>query len=253
MTVVVQLSHIHKTYGNGTVALQDFSIDVGSHEFIALLGPSGCGKSTALRLIAGLMAPTQGEIVWPEARDASTHALSYVFQEPTLMPWAKVIENVRLPLKLKGESAAQNKEKVAQHLAMVGLEDFAQVYPRELSGGMKMRVSIARALITAPSLLLMDEPFAALDEMTRAKLNDDVLALWAAQHFTVMFVTHSVFEAVYLSSRIVVMGARPGRVIEEIINDEPYPRAQSYRTTTRYNALCIRVSEALQRAGALTH
>jgi NitT/TauT family transport system ATP-binding protein len=249
MTVVARLTHIDKTYGNGTVALQDFSIDVGAHEFIALLGPSGCGKSTALRLIAGLMTPTRGEIVWPQAGDASQHNLSFVFQEPTLMPWAKVIDNVRLPLKLKGESATQNAAKVLQQLAMVGLQDFAQVYPRELSGGMKMRVSIARALVTSPKLLLMDEPFAALDEMTRAKLNDDVLALWAAQQFTVMFVTHSVFEAVYLSSRIVVMGARPGRVIDEIINDEPYPRAQSYRTTARYNALCIRVSEALQHAG----
>ena len=165
------------------------------------------------------------------------------------MPWARVAANVALPLKLKGINAAQSGPQVLEALKMVGLSEFANVFPRELSGGMKMRASIARALVTHPKLLLMDEPFAALDEMTRAKLNDDVLRLWGAQQFTVVFVTHSVYEAVYLSNRIVVMASRPGRVIDEIAIDEPYPRTQDFRTTARYNALCIRVSQALQQAG----
>jgi NitT/TauT family transport system ATP-binding protein len=244
---LVEIRGVNKTYSNGTVALQGFDLDVGAHEFISLLGPSGCGKSTALRLIANLMEPSAGSVRWPNA--AHARELSFVFQEPTLMPWARVAANVELPLKLANVPTAQIAPRVQAALTMVGLADFARVFPRELSGGMKMRVSIARALVTNPRLLLMDEPFAALDEMTRAKLNDDVLRLWGENKFTVMFVTHSVYEAVYLSNRIVVMASRPGRVIDEITVDEPFPRSQAFRTTARYNELCIRVSQALQKAG----
>ncbi|MET0312186.1 MAG: ABC transporter ATP-binding protein, partial [Burkholderiaceae bacterium] len=233
--------------GEGTLALQDLSLAVGAHEVVSFLGPSGCGKSTALRLIAGLSPLSTGEIAWGAEgnREGET---SFVFQEPTLMPWATVFDNVWLPLRLKGLKKEAVRAQVDSALATVGLADFAGAYPRALSGGMKMRVSIARAMITRPRLLLMDEPFAALDEMTRFKLNNDVLALWQAGRFTTLFVTHSVYESVYLSSRVVVMAARPGRVIAEIAIDEPYPRDDSFRTTARYAKWCVEVSTALHGA-----
>jgi NitT/TauT family transport system ATP-binding protein len=239
-----------KRYDNGTVALQGVDLAVGAHEFVSLLGPSGCGKSTALKMIAGLSSVTTGQIVWPSA-PAGDHAkdISFVFQEPTLMPWAKVFDNVWMPLRLKGVPRHAAQAQVGEALAKVGLSQFAQVYPRELSGGMKMRVSIARAMVTEPRLLLMDEPFAALDEITRFRLNNDTLALWQAKKFTAIFVTHSVYESVYLSNRIIVMAARPGRVIADIPIDEPYPRNDAFRTTPRYAQWCVQVSQALQNAG----
>jgi NitT/TauT family transport system ATP-binding protein len=249
---LIQIKAVDKIYSNGTIALQGLNLDVGQHEFISLLGPSGCGKSTALRLIANLMEPSAGTVQWVDATNPSSgqaRDLSFVFQEPTLMPWARVADNVGLPLTIRGVPKSQSAQQVQAALEMVGLREFAHVFPRELSGGMKMRVSIARALVTNPRLLLMDEPFAALDEMTRAKLNDDVLRLWGESKFTVIFVTHSVYEAVYLSNRIVVMASRPGRVIDEICVDEPFPRTQAFRTTAGYNELCIRVSQSLQKAG----
>jgi NitT/TauT family transport system ATP-binding protein len=241
---MIQLEGVSKRFANGTLALENLSLSVGANDFISFLGPSGCGKSTALRLIAGLLPITDGAIRWDQ-----TSELSFVFQEPTLMPWARVWDNVYLPLRLKGMSKAQAQERVDQTLEMVGLEQFAQVFPRELSGGMKMRVSIARALVTRPRLLLMDEPFAALDEMTRFKLNNDLLRLWQDQKFTVIFVTHSVYESVYLSNRIVVMAPRPGRVIAQVDVPAPYPRSEEFRVSPGYNALCVQVSKALH-AGA---
>ena len=253
MSVLLQLERVDKRYDNGTLALQDVNLTIGEHEFVSFLGPSGCGKSTALKMIAGLLQVTSGHIKWADTSDntAADHAkdISFVFQEPTLMPWAKVFENVWLPLRLKGVSRTAAQPLVDAVLAKVGLGQFANVYPRELSGGMKMRVSIARAMITQPRLLLMDEPFAALDEMTRFKLNNDTLALWTAQQFTTIFVTHSVYESVYLSNRIVVMAARPGRVIADLKIDEPYPRSDAFRSTPRYAQWCVEVSQALQRAG----
>ena len=247
---LVALRGVGKTFPNGTQALAALDLDVRAGEFVALLGPSGCGKSTALRIIAGLSEPTQGAVEWhPSAAEtASESRIGFVFQEPTLMPWASVFNNVLLPLKLKDTPADQAAERVDAALDRVGLQKFGRAYPRELSGGMRMRVSIARALVTEPALLLMDEPFAALDEITRFKLNNDLLQVWQALRPTVVFVTHSVFESVYLSSRVVVMAARPGRVFTEVAIDAPYPRDQNFRTSAEYAALCRRTSTALAQA-----
>jgi NitT/TauT family transport system ATP-binding protein len=245
---VVSLRGVGKTFANGTVAVEGFDLDIREGEFLTLLGPSGCGKSTALRMIAGLTEPSRGALQWRDA--AAAGGLGFVFQEPTLMPWATVAANVRLPLMLKGRDGHTAGAQVAEALGRVGLVPFARAYPRELSGGMKMRVSIARALVTAPRLLLMDEPFAALDEITRFKLNNDLLGLWRDLHKTVVFVTHSVFESVYLSQRIVVMTPRPGRVFAEVVVDAPYPRDENFRTSAEYAGFCRKVSQALEQAMA---
>jgi NitT/TauT family transport system ATP-binding protein len=247
-TPIVALRHVGKAFANAVVALGGFDFAVRAGEFVSLLGPSGCGKSTALRLIAGLAAPTRGAIEWRDVDQP--RALGFVFQEPTLMPWASVFGNVHLPLKLKGLDRAAAAPTVMDALAGVGLAEFAGAYPRELSGGMKMRVSIARALVTAPQLLLMDEPFAALDEITRFRLANDLLELWQSLAKTVVFVTHSVFESVFLSNRIVVMTPRPGRVFAEIAIDTPYPRDESFRTSPEYAGFCRQVSAALAEAMA---
>jgi len=243
-SAIAALRGISKTFPTGVTAVKDLDLEIRQGEFLTLLGPSGCGKSTALRMLAGLVPPSQGRIVWREKQQPGD--LSFVFQEPTLMPWASVAGNVQLPLMLLGREASA--ARLQQILERVGLGAFAQAYPRELSGGMMMRVSIARALMTDPKLLLMDEPFAALDEITRFKLNDDLLALWRDLRKTVVFVTHSVFESVYLSQRIVVMTPRPGRVFQEIVIDAPYPRDASFRTSADYAALCRLVSLALAQA-----
>jgi NitT/TauT family transport system ATP-binding protein len=235
---------VGKMFESGTVALDGFSLAVGDGEFVSLLGPSGCGKSTALRIIADLSTPSAGAVEWP----TGSGQIGFVFQEPTLMPWADIAANVRLPLKLAHMEEAQSRAAAAQTLARVGLADFAKAYPRELSGGMKMRVSIARALVTEPQLLLMDEPFAALDEITRFKLNNDLLTLWQELRRTVIFVTHSVFESVYLSQRIVVMTPRPGRVFAEIAIPAAYPRDERFRTSADYAGYCRQVAEALAQA-----
>jgi NitT/TauT family transport system ATP-binding protein len=241
---IISLRGVGKTFDSGTVALGGLSLNVRGGEFVSLLGPSGCGKSTALRIIAGLSAPSAGVIKWP----AGETKIGFVFQEPTLMPWADVAANVRLPLKLAQAEATQAQAATRQALAHVGLAEFEHAFPRELSGGMKMRASIARALVTEPHVLLMDEPFAALDEITRFKLNNDLLALWQSVQRTVIFVTHSVFESVYLSQRIVVMTPRPGRVFAEIEIPAPYPRDERFRTSTDYARYCRIVSEALGHA-----
>ncbi|MFN0304164.1 MAG: ABC transporter ATP-binding protein [Burkholderiales bacterium] len=245
---LVQLDNVHKKFGNGTMALRGMSLAIGPREFVSFLGPSGCGKSTALRLIAGLSEPSAGRIVWNRPRSAeNTQEIGFVFQEPTLMPWATVSENIYLPLRVKHIGRREARPHVDEALAMVGLESFRESYPRELSGGMKMRVSIARALVTRPKLLLMDEPFAALDEITRFKLNDDLLALWERNNWTVIFVTHSVYESVYLSSRVIVMAPRPGRVIADRPIVSPYPRDEAYRTSAAYGEACRDISAVLRR------
>jgi NitT/TauT family transport system ATP-binding protein len=249
---VIVLRQVSKRFANGTLAIKDCSIALEPNSFATLLGPSGCGKSTILRIIAGLTKPTAGTIDWPNATDhpdgRSIHNLGFVFQDPTLMPWATAITNVRLPLDLAGIARSKATALAREVLENVGLAGFENAYPRELSGGMKMRVSIARAIVTRPSVLLMDEPFAALDEITRFKLNNDLLELWRRNRFTVIFVTHSVFESVYLAQRIVVMAARPGRVMADIVIDAPYPRDEAFRISARYSDYCRRVSHTLAEA-----
>ncbi|MFZ3032615.1 MAG: ABC transporter ATP-binding protein [Parvibaculum sp.] len=245
-TPLIDLHYVSKTYDNGTLALQDVTTSIAQGSFVSLLGPSGCGKSTLLRIIAGLIAPTTGTIKWPAANDERPEDIGFVFQEATLMPWANVLENVYLPLKLRGKSLKDVRAQLMDALSRVGLADFANAFPRELSGGMKMRVSIARALVTRPPVLLMDEPFAALDEFTREKLDDDLLTLWDAENWTVIFVTHSVYESVYLSERVLVMGARPGRILRDLTIDAPHPRDRSFRTTPAYIQCCAEISDALR-------
>jgi NitT/TauT family transport system ATP-binding protein len=238
---LVSLRGVDKTFANGVTALTGANLDVRQGEFVSLLGPSGCGKSTILRLLSGLAPPTRGAIDWRGGRPQ----LGFVFQEPTLTPWSTVFANVWLPLRLTGVSRAEAKSRVEEALERVGLSGFANAYPRELSGGMKMRVSIARALVMRPTVLLMDEPFAALDEITRTKLNDDLVALKCSLDATVIFVTHSVYESVYLSTRIVVMAARPGRVVSEIAVDAPLPRNEEFRLSLGYAEKCRETSLAV--------
>jgi NitT/TauT family transport system ATP-binding protein len=251
--LVVSLRGVTKVYDSGVMALGPLDLDVRQGEFVTLLGPSGCGKSTALRLIAGLNAATSGTVQVSHRPGAERigHSIGFVFQEPTLMPWATVRDNVRLPLKLAHAPATEANARVDEALTQVGLVEFAAAFPRELSGGMKMRVSLARALVTDPDILLMDEPFAALDEITRFRLNNDLLALWRNLRKSVIFVTHSVFESVYLSQRVVVMTARPGRIGAEFRIDAPEPREEDFRTSVEYAGYCRAVSTALasQRQG----
>ena len=239
---LVALRGVDKVYSNGVEALKGLDLTIREGEFVSLLGPSGCGKSTVLRLIAGLGDLTRGTIEWSSVR----HEIGFVFQDPTLMPWASVFNNIYLPLRVRGMKRSEAAPRIEQAMEQVGLAGFADAYPRELSGGMRMRVSIARALVAEPKILLMDEPFAALDEITRFKLNDDLLALWAKHHWTVVFVTHSVFESVYLSSRIVVMSARPGRVSSEVTLDGK--RDPAFRTSAAYAEQCRTVSAKLAEA-----
>jgi NitT/TauT family transport system ATP-binding protein len=241
----IRLDHVDRRYPGGVVALQDVSLQVAPGEFVALVGPSGCGKSTILRLLAGLDAPTRGRVEAPALADSREAATAFVFQEPTLMPWASVFDNVWLPLRLAGVTRAQAAAQVRELLRSMGLGDFERAYPAELSGGMRMRASIARALVTRPRVLLMDEPFAALDEITRGRLNADLLAWWTERSLAVVFVTHSVYESVFLSQRVLVMSERPGRVTAEITIEEPYPRTAAFRATAAYQDACRRVSAAL--------
>jgi NitT/TauT family transport system ATP-binding protein len=245
---LVGVRGVSKVFANGVKALADVSLDVEAGEFLSVLGPSGCGKSTLLRLIAGLAEPTTGAIEWPDERNRTD--LGFVFQEPTLMPWATALANVALPLRLQGMARSEREMRAVEALDSVGLKGFERTWPRELSGGMKMRVSLARALVVEPRLLLMDEPFAALDEITRHRLNDDLLELWQRSGITVVFVTHSVFESVFLSQRIVVMAARPGRVSAELAVTEPYPRGAAFRTSAEYAAWCRQASSQLAQAMA---
>ena len=243
-----------QVYPNGTRALLPVDLAVREGEFVTLLGPSGCGKSTLLKMVAGLLEPSDGRILlWRKpvaALEAAGRKLAFVFQEATLMPWATVADNVRLPLDLTGVSRQEATPRVDEVLALVGLTRFASARPRELSGGMQMRVSIARGLVMQPNLLLMDEPFGALDEITRNRLDADLLELWQRKKLTVVFVTHSIFEAVYLSTRVIVMAARPGRVVEELAIDVPYPRGPEFRVSTEFARYAQHLQDSLLRASA---
>ena len=252
----VDILSAEKTYPNGTQALLPVDLSIAEGEFVTLLGPSGCGKSTLLKMVAGLLEPTDGRVhLWrkPVAQlEQSGKKMAFVFQSPTLMPWASVQTNVRLPLDLAGVPRAEADARVAESLALVGLSKFHSALPRALSGGMQMRVSIARGLVTQPDLLLMDEPFGALDEITRHKLDADLLELWRAKKLTVIFVTHSIHEAVFLSSRVVMMAARPGRVVEQFSIDAPYPRTADFMVSPEFSRHAKQLQDSLLRASADT-
>jgi len=244
---LVSASNLGKRFASGVEALARVDLEIRRGEFVSIVGPSGCGKSTLLRLVAGLTRPTDGSLTVDgqsplEAR-RTRQELAYVFQEATLLPWRTVAQNVALPLELRGQ---QDSAAVDQVLELVGLADFARAYPRQLSGGMRMRVSIARALITRPDLLLLDEPFGALDEITRQRLNEELLRLWESERWTGLFVTHSVYEAVFLSQRVLVMSARPGRLIADIAVPFAHPRLPDLRTAPEFNRLAGEVSRQLQ-------
>nr|WP_315234878.1 ABC transporter ATP-binding protein [uncultured Albidiferax sp.] len=255
-TPAVQVLSAEKTYPNGTQALLPVDLSIQEGEFVTLLGPSGCGKSTLLKMVAGLLEPTDGRLqLWhkPVAQlEESDKKMAFVFQSPTLMPWASVQTNVRLPLDLAGVPRPESDARVAEALALVGLSKFATALPRALSGGMQMRVSIARGLVTQPDLLLMDEPFGALDEITRHKLDADLLDLWRKKKLTVIFVTHSIHEAVFLSNRVVMMAARPGRVVEEFHIDAPYPRTADFMVSPEFSRYAKLLQDSLLRASADT-
>jgi NitT/TauT family transport system ATP-binding protein len=246
---LIAIEGVGKVFRNGVVALDGIDLTIASGGFVSLLGPSGCGKSTLLRIIAGLIEPSQGTRRWA-GNSVAPGSIGFVFQEPTLMPWTTVAENIYLPLRLAGVARREAAPRIDEAIAAVGLDGFAGAYPRELSGGMKMRVSIARALITRPRLLLLDEPFAALDEITRLKLNEDLLRLWQSEKWTVVFVTHSVFESVFLADRVVVMTRRPGRIAADLPIALPYPRETTLRTTAEYGLQCRAVSQHLAAAMA---
>ena len=242
---MLHLSSVGRRFGT-VEALRDVSLDIAAGDFVALLGPSGCGKSTLLRLIGGLDQPDTGALTWDAGHQPAPGEIGFVFQDATLLPWASAADNVFLPLRLRGMPRAQAAQQVADALHRVGLAGFEHALPRQLSGGMRMRVSIARALVTRPRLLLMDEPFAALDEFTRHKLQDDLLELWHELRCTVVFVTHSIYEAAFLARRIVLMTPRPGRIDHEIASPlQPGPEA---RLDAAYTALVAQITRDMTRA-----
>ncbi|WP_229263613.1 ABC transporter ATP-binding protein [Cohnella cholangitidis] len=247
---VLGLNNVSKTYRNGTIAVQEANLSIHEGEFVSFVGPSGCGKSTIFRMSAGLSSPTSGQIGilggTPEQARRS-NSISCVFQEATLLPWVSVRDNIALPLQLRKQPRKRQLEEAERVLQLVGLQDYAKALPRELSGGMKMRVSIARALVAKPRILFMDEPFGALDEITRQTLQEELLTIWQkTERMTILFVTHNAFEAVYLSNRIMVMTPRPGRISNEISIDVPYPRGERFRELPDFSRYVSLVSESLR-------
>lgn len=243
----IALSGVGKRYRNAAVALENISLRVERGEFVTFLGPSGCGKSTLLRLISGLSPVSEGAIqVNGMTPENARELMSFIFQDATLLPWRTVEQNVGLGLELEYAARALRKERVSKMLELVGLDHVGKSYPRQLSGGMKMRVSIARALVSRPRILLLDEPFAALDEMTRDRMNEEILRMYVEQKWTVLFVTHSVAEAVFLSSRIVILAAHPGRVAQEIQVSLPWPRTAETRESKEYEEAVTQTSRLLR-------
>ena len=251
--MIVALRGVGKRFASGLEALDGVDLSIAAGEFLSLVGPSGCGKSTLLRIIAGLSKPSRGTChlaLAQPGRSIPAGRVGFVFQDPTLMPWSTVAANVELPFRIAGRVGSAERDRAAGALRAVGLAGFERAYPHQLSGGMRMRVSIARALVTDPELLLLDEPFAALDEITRFALNDDLLRLWETRRPTVLFVTHSVFESVYLSTRIAVLTRRPGRIAADLPVDLPQPRNRGLRMSPRYAEFCAAVSGQLAAAMA---
>ncbi len=239
---LVVATGLDKCFPSGVQALHDLNLAISRGQFVSIVGPSGCGKSTFLRLVAGLDAPTSGQL---RVGDHDPLGLAFVFQDATLLPWRSVARNITLPLELR---RAADDAHVAQTLALVGLTDFAAAYPAQLSGGMRMRVSIARALVTRPQILLLDEPFGALDEITRQRLNEELSRLWQEDRWTGLFVTHNVSEAVFLSQRVLVLSARPGRILADIPIPFPYPRSPYLRSAPEFIRLAQGISRQLARA-----
>ncbi len=251
---MIELAHVSKRFDGGpgrTAALDDITLTVGAGEFVSLIGPSGCGKSTLLRIIGDLIAPTEGRVRVnaKSPRDARlSRDYGIVFQSPVLYDWRTVRRNVELPLEVMGLSHEERTGRAEKMLALVGLQQFSTHYPWQLSGGMQQRVSIARALSFSPPILLMDEPFGALDELTRERMNQELLTIWSQTHNTVVFVTHSIPEAVFLSTRVVVLSPRPGRIEQIVEVDLPHPRTAATREDPRFFTLVTRVREALREA-----
>jgi NitT/TauT family transport system ATP-binding protein len=248
----VEVLSAEKVFANGARGLAPIDLSIADGEFLTLIGPSGCGKSTLLKLIANLIEPSDGRLLWWRGEFSQVgregRRFAFVFQEPTLMPWARVDANVRLPLELANVANPKAAPIVAEAIERVGLSSFTRHFPRQLSGGMKMRVSIARALVTNPNLLLMDEPFGALDEFTRNKLDADLIRLWWERKLTTVFVTHSIYEAVFLSTRIIVMASNPGRIFRTMTIDEPQPREEGFRDSPKFAAYCRELSTWLAEA-----
>lgn len=236
---MLRLDGVSLRYPTGTIAVQDLDLRLSKGEFVGIVGPSGCGKSTLLRLAAGLLTPTAGQVV------RGSEQVGYVFQDPTLLPWRSVARNVELVGELRGLSRQARRTRAAEALARVGLADFADARPGALSGGMRMRASLARTLTVQPELMLLDEPFSAVDELTRGRLGDDLQRLFTADRFAAAFVTHSVAEAVYLASRVLVMSHRPGRIVAEIDVPLPYPRTPEQRYQNEFTAIAAQVSAQL--------
>ena len=245
----IELASVSKRYAGGRLILDSLTLSIAKGEFVSLVGPSGCGKSTVLKLVAGLTPATSGEILIDGMTPKNAReTMSFIFQDATLLPWRTVRANVGLGLELERVPAEKRNANVDGLLDLVGLSHVGKFYPRELSGGMKMRVSIARALAIAPRLLLMDEPFAALDEISRDRLNEELLRLREEQKWTVVFVTHSVTEAVFLSSRIVVLAPNPGRIHADVSIDLGYPRTAGLRGSPEYEQKVVEVSRLLREA-----
>ncbi len=246
---MIELVGVSKQFGGARPVISPIDLEIQKGEFVTLLGPSGCGKSTLLKLIAGLASPNAGTIrVDGMTPKNAREIVSFIFQDPTLLPWRNVLQNVCLGLELEGVAQERRVKKAGELLELVGLADVPKAFPRELSGGMKMRVSIARALATSPRLLLMDEPFAALDEMTRDRFNEELLRLREEQKWTAVFVTHSVSEAVFLSTRIVILAPNPGRIFEILPVDFELPRTAALRTAPEFDLLTGKISRALREA-----
>lgn len=237
---LLSLRGLGKTFADSTQALSDITMDIGWQEFVSLVGPSGCGKSTILRIAAGLEDPTVGECI------VNTTKVGFVFQDATLLPWRNVYDNIELLIELDKIEPSERTRRVDEIIKLVDLVDSAEKYPRQLSGGMKMRTSLARSLVSNPELFLFDEPFGALDEFTRERLNDELLALFAQRKFAALFVTHSIAEAVYMSSRVMVMSPRPGRIAQIIDVPFPHPRRHEIRYTPEFAETCGLVSRALR-------
>jgi NitT/TauT family transport system ATP-binding protein len=249
---LLKLRDVEKRFANGNLALSGINLSFERGSFVSLLGASGCGKSTILKLIAGLSRPSRGSITWCSGplgdRATRNPKVGFIFQEATLMPWTCALNNVAMPLILSGSKKQEARRKAREALDSMALGKFEHSYPRELSGGMKMRVSIARALVTEPEILLLDEPFAALDEITRSRINNDLAELWRKRRFTAIFVTHSVYESVYLSQRVIILASRPGRVFADLVVPEPSARDETFRLSVEYTEHCRQMSEALKGA-----